>query len=153
MRNLDLMLARYGSEQLVTLLYMVLNPRHDELLVSNAGHPPAVILRSDLRTELLPYADGAPLGTGRQRRSQARLAFRVGDTLLAFTDGLIERRDEDIDAGMQRVQAATSFLADADPAAPRPSESLAFGLAELVGRLRVPGHDDDVAAVAVRRTR
>ena len=153
MRNLDLMLARYGSEQLVTLLYMVLNPRHDELLVSNAGHPPAVILRSDLRTELLPYADGAPLGTGRQRRSQARLAFRVGDTLLAFTDGLIERRDEDIDAGMQRVQAATSFLADADPAEPRPSESLAFGLAELVGRLRVPGHDDDVAAVAVRRTR
>lgn len=143
MRNLDLMLARYGTEQLVTLLYMVLNPRHDELLVTNAGHPPALILRSDLSTEQLPYADGAPLGTGRQRRSHTRLGFHAGDTLLAFTDGLIERRDEDIDTGMRRVHDALPDLVD---------PTLVAGLDDLVARLRVPGHDDDVAALAVRRT-
>lgn len=142
LRNLDLMLARYGTEQLVTLLYMVLNPRHDEVLVTNAGHPPALILRGDLSTEQLPYADGAPLGTGRQRRSQTRVPFLVGDTLLAFTDGLIERRDEDIDAGMRRVHDALPDLVE---------PTLVAGLDDLVARLRVPGHDDDVAALAVRR--
>jgi serine phosphatase RsbU (regulator of sigma subunit) len=142
LRNLDLMLTRYGSEQLVTLLYLVLNPRHDELMIANAGHPPAVILRADQSTEQLPYADGAPLGTGRQRRRQSRLPFRVGDTLLAFTDGLIERRDEDIDQGMKRVH-------DAMPAFV--GRSLAIGLADLVDGLREPSDDDDVAALAVRR--
>jgi GAF domain-containing protein len=143
MRSLDVMLARYGSEQLVTLLYMVLNPRHDELMIANAGHPPAVILRGDRSTEQLPYADGAPLGAGRQRRRQARLPFRVGDTLLAFTDGLIERRDEDIDQGMKRVHDAMPELV---------GRALTDGLSALVDRLREPSNDDDVAALAVRRT-
>jgi GAF domain-containing protein len=142
-RSLDLMLARYGSEQLVTLLYMVLNPRHDELMIANAGHPPGVILRSDLSTEQLPYADGAPLGAGRQRRRQSRVPFRAGDTLLTFTDGLIERRDEDIDQGMKRVHDAMPALV---------GNALAHGLADLVLRLREPSDDDDVAALAVRRT-
>jgi GAF domain-containing protein len=142
LRNLDLMLARYGSEQLVTLLYLVLNPRHDELMIANAGHPPAVILRADRSTEQLPYADGAPLGTGRQPRWQSRLPFRVGDTLLAFTDGLIERRDEDIDEGMKRVHDAMPVLVD---------RALAPGLATLVDGLRESSDDDDVAALAVRR--
>ncbi len=54
LRNLDLMFARYGTEQLVTLVYMVLNPRTDDLVVANAGHPPPVILRGDRSTEQLP---------------------------------------------------------------------------------------------------
>jgi GAF domain-containing protein len=143
MRNLDLMLDRYGSEQLVTLLYMVLNPRHNELMIANAGHPPGVVLRGDLSTEQLPYADGAPLGAGRQRRRQSRVPFRDGDTLLTFTDGLIERRDEDIDQGMKRVHDAMPDLV---------GRGLADGLADLVDRLREPSHDDDVAVLAVRRT-
>jgi GAF domain-containing protein len=143
LRNLDIMLGRYGSEQLVTLLYMVFNPRHDELMVANAGHPPAVLLRSDLSTEQLPWADGAPLGVGRHRRRQSRVAFRTGDTLLAFTDGLIERRDEDIERGMKRVHdAMPAFVGSALPPA----------LDDLVAQLRQDLHDDDVAALAVRRT-
>jgi GAF domain-containing protein len=143
LRSLDTMMSRYGSEQMVTLLYMVLNPRHDELVVANAGHPPAVLLRSDLSTEQLPWADGAPLGVGRHRRRQSRVAFRTGDTLLAFTDGLIERRDEDIEQGMKRVH-------DAMPTMLR--SSLATALDELVAQVRRELHDDDVAALAVRRT-
>jgi hypothetical protein len=102
-----------------------------------------VILRGDLGTEQLPYADGAPLGAGRQRRRQSRVPFRAGDTLLTFTDGLIERRDEDIDQGMKRVHDAMPDLV---------GRELAEGLADLVDRLREPSHDDDVAVLAVRRT-
>jgi hypothetical protein len=66
----------------------------------------------------------------------------VGDTLLAFTDGLIERRDEDIDQGMKKVHDAMPALVD---------RLLAPGLADLVDGLREPSDDDDVAALAVRR--
>ena len=143
LRNLDLMFARYGTEQLVTLVYMVLNPRTDDLVVANAGHPPPVILRGDRSTEQLPMADGAPLGAGPQRRRQVRVPLRAGDTLLAFTDGLIERRDEDIDAGLHRVHTALPSLVRA---------SLSESLRDLVGALREPSQDDDVAALMVRRT-
>jgi serine phosphatase RsbU (regulator of sigma subunit) len=112
-------------------------------MVANAGHPPAVVLRSDLSTEQLPWADGAPLGVGRRRRGLSRLSFRAGDTLVAFTDGLIERRDEDIEQGLKRVHEAMPAMAGSnlDPA-----------LDHLVAQLRRELHDDDVAAVAVRRT-
>lgn len=143
-RNLDLMFAQYGTEQLVTLVYMVLNPRTDELVVANAGHPPPVILRADRSTEQLPLADGAPLGAGPQRRRQVRVPLRAGDTLLAFSDGLIERRDEDIDRGLQRVHDGLSRLVGAD---------LSASLTDLVRTLREPSQDDDVAALMVRRTR
>ena len=143
LRSLDIMLGRYPSEQLVTLLYLLFNPRHDELMVANAGHPPAVVLRSDLSSEQLPWADGAPLGVGRHRRRLSRLHFRTGDTLVAFTDGLIERRDEDIEKGMKRVHEGMPAMVGLP---------LDKALDDLVAQLRRKVHDDDVAAVAIRRT-
>ena len=72
-----------------------------------------------------------------------RVPLRAGDTLLAFTDGLIERRDEDIDAGLHRVHTALPSLVRA---------GLSESLRDLVGALREPSQDDDVAALMVRRT-
>ena len=67
----------------------------------------------------------------------------VGDTVLAFTDGLIERRDEDIDAGQQRVLDALKTLDAPD---------LSRALDAVVQQLPDPDRDDDVAALAARRT-
>ena len=97
MTKLDLMFAQYPTEQLVTLVYLLVDPAGDELVVANAGHPPPVLLRADLSADQLPLADGCPLGAVPQDRRQITVPFRAGDTVLAFTDGLIERRDEDID--------------------------------------------------------
>jgi PAS domain S-box-containing protein len=144
MEKLDLMFAEYPIEQLVTLVYLVVDPTRDELVVSNAGHPPPVLLRADLSTEQLPFAEGSPLGTVPQARRQVTLPFHVGDLVLAFTDGLIERRDEDIDQGQQRVLEAVTTLAQPD---------LSGALADVVSRVRDPSRDDDVAALAARRTR
>jgi serine phosphatase RsbU (regulator of sigma subunit) len=66
----------------------------------------------------------------------------VGDLLLAFTDGLIERRDEDIDAGQRRLLDAVPGLANGN---------LSAQLDLLVEDLRDRTRSDDVAAVAVRR--
>ncbi len=99
------MFDQFPSDQLVTLVYLVADPATDELVVTNAGHPPPVLLRADGSTEQLPFADGVPLGTLPAGRKQSTVPFRAGDTLLAFTDGLIERRSEDIDLGQDRLLA------------------------------------------------
>ena len=142
MRKLDLMFAQYGREQLVTLVYMVASPERDELLVANAGHPPPLILRRDLGIEQLPLAGGPPLGAAAVRRRQSSATLSPGDTLLAFTDGLIERRDEDIDQGMERLIQGLPVLGQPD---------LSAALVRLVDLMRDPSQDDDVAVLVARR--
>ncbi|HEX8970143.1 GAF domain-containing SpoIIE family protein phosphatase [Oryzihumus sp.] len=140
--RLDLMFAQYPTEQLVTLVYMVADPTRGELVVANAGHPPPVLLRRDGRSEPLPLASGPPLGIAEQPRQELTVPLERGDTLVAFTDGLIERRDEDIDRGQQRMDEAMTRLTGTD---------LSVALHELVAELRDASRDDDVAALAVRR--
>jgi serine phosphatase RsbU (regulator of sigma subunit) len=142
MSNLDRMFDQFPSDQLVTLVYLVADAERDELVVTNAGHPPPVLLRADGSTEQLPFADGVPLGTLPVRRQQAVVPFHSGDTLLAFTDGLIERRAEDIDRGQDRLVAALGALTDPD---------LAGALDRIVDEVRDPTRDDDVAALVARR--
>ena len=142
MKRLDQMFAQYMTEQLVTLVYMLVDTSRNELMVANAGHPPPVLLRADGTVEQLPLADGSPLGTLPQERQQMRVHFHAGDTVLAFTDGLIERRGEDIDRGQERVLQALQTLSQPD---------LDAALREVVERVREPARHDDVAALAARR--
>ena len=72
MSKLDLLFAQNESEQLVTLVYVLLDPERDDLVVANAGHPPPVILRRDLSTEQPPLASGPPLGTTPDTASRSR---------------------------------------------------------------------------------
>ena len=60
--RLDAMVVRYGTEQLVTLVYAVADAATGTLVVTNAGHPPPSIVRADGSVERLPFADGPPLG-------------------------------------------------------------------------------------------
>jgi PAS domain S-box-containing protein len=140
--KLDLLFATYGMTQLVTLVYIVVDPRCDGLTLVNAGHPPPVLLRTDGTTEQLPLASGPPLGMGAGPRRPVSVAFHDGDSLLAFTDGLIERRDEDIDEGQRRLRETVPGLAR------RP---LVEALPWLVEQVRDHTREDDVAAVVVRR--
>jgi len=142
LRLLDQLFDTYSFSQLVTMVLVLIDPEHDELVVVNAGHPPPVILRADGGVEQLPYAHGAPLGAPTGRRHAVTVPFHAGDTILAFTDGLIERREEDIDQGQSRLLDSVPLLAGG---------GLSEALAEVVERTRCPARDDDVAALAVRR--
>jgi serine phosphatase RsbU (regulator of sigma subunit) len=144
LKQLDLLFNTYGMTQLVTMVYMVLNPDRNELVAANAGHPPPVILRADGRTEQLPLANGAPLGIASGERESVTIEFHAGDTVMAFTDGLIERREEDIDKGQQR-------LLDNVPTFCR--SSLADALPLIIEAVRDHTREDDVAALAVRQER
>ena len=75
-------------------------------------------------------------------RARSSVPFGVGDTLLAFSDGLVERRDEDIGTGLDRLGSAVPHLA---------ASPLADGLERLVSSVRDDTYDDDMAALALRR--
>jgi serine phosphatase RsbU (regulator of sigma subunit) len=140
--KLDRMLAEFGDDQFVTLAYLLVDPVRNELLVANAGHPAPILLRADASVEQFPGADGGPLAIGEGRRRKHRVPFAPGDTVLLFTDGLIERRTEDIDTGRGRLSAALLSLSGAD---------LGRGLRNLISAVADETHDDDVAALALRR--
>ncbi|MDP5181033.1 SpoIIE family protein phosphatase [Blastococcus sp. BMG 814] len=110
---------------------------------ANAGHlPPLVLTEEGQVAELGEWTGDLLLGVdpGTQRRESVAM-LRRGSTVLLYTDGLVERRDSDLDEGIQRLRAAVEELADL------PLEAL---LDELLHRL-VDGHpEDDVALVAVR---
>ena len=140
--KLDRMFELYGSEQLVTLLYLLADPDRDELVIGNAGHPPPVLVRCDGTAERLPSADGPPLGVGSAPRGEHVVRLEVSDTIVAFTDGLIERRGEDITDGQERLTAAVLALGR------RPLPELVLAVVERVGD---PSRDDDIAVLGVRR--
>ncbi|MDX3642291.1 PP2C family protein-serine/threonine phosphatase [Streptomyces sp. MB09-02B] len=90
---------------------------------SSAGHLPPALLRGDGSVVFLDGATDPPLGARPEHtpRPEATLDFTDGDTLVLYTDGLIERRDEDIDASLGRLaealtrhcRSAPELLADA----------------------------------------
>jgi GAF domain-containing protein len=141
---MDRLFTAYDVGQLVTLVYLVADPAQDLVAMVNAGHPPPVVLRAAGSVEQLPSTGGPPLGTGQGDREVTTFDLAVGDLLLAFTDGLIERRDEDIDVGQGRVLDDVAHLSDG---------ALAARLEELVTTLRDHTRSDDVAALALRRGR
>ncbi|AKJ15392.1 protein phosphatase [Streptomyces incarnatus] len=88
-----------------TAVKAIVDTRSRLITYSSAGHPPPVLVDPGGRCELLDQATDPPLGTRPQHvpRPQAIAAYRPGDTLVLYTDGLIERRDEDIDVSLSRL--------------------------------------------------
>jgi serine phosphatase RsbU (regulator of sigma subunit) len=139
---LDRLFEQYDFHQLVTLVYAVADPARDELVVANAGHPPPVVHRADGSVEVVAGEPGLLLGAGGGLRDPITVPFHAGDLLLAYTDGLVERRDEDIETGVTRLVEACAHHDDKD---------LATWVAAVVLASRDVRRDDDVAVLAVRR--
>ena len=143
--RLDKVFDLYEMNQLVTMVYAVIDPSRDEVTLANAGHPPPLRLRDDGSAEQLAVAEDVLLGVGPVERTTVTLPFFAGDALLAFTDGLIERRNEDIDAGQRRLLAAVERSG-------HPTTD-STTLDALVTEVSDPQRDDDVAVLVVRRKR
>jgi PAS domain S-box-containing protein len=117
---------------------------HHTITYSSAGHPPPVLVRPDGRIEFLDQATDPPLDARPEPvlRPQASTTFTDGATLVLYTDGLIERRREDIDTGLSRLADSLARHREADP------ETLADAvLLELLPR---GGATDDTALIIVR---
>ncbi|MFB7497453.1 PP2C family protein-serine/threonine phosphatase [Streptomyces sp. NPDC056161] len=110
---------------------------------SRAGHPPPALLHRDGTVEFLDRATDPPLGARPEHGPwpQAATSFTEGSSLVLYTDGLIERRHEDIDTGLTRLADSLIRHRGADP------ESLADAL--LTDLSAPQGITDDTALVIV----
>ena len=119
--------------------------RHPQLRWSNAGHPPPVLLDPDGEVRVLTSSSGkADLLLGidaTSARHTEETGIPPGSTLLLYTDGLIERRGQTLDDGLQQLLSTVAEHAGEDLA----------GLCDGIVERLVPGAgEDDVAIVAVR---
>jgi PAS domain S-box-containing protein len=150
LRGLDSSMATLETKTLATAAVARFEQTADELergvtrmRWANAGHlPPLVINPDGSVAELATWRGDLMLGVDAEaRRRESVVTLDRGATVLLYTDGLIERRDADLDSGMVRLRDALIELAD------RP---LAEMLDELLERLVHGRPEDDVALVAVR---
>ncbi len=126
---------------LSTALIGVGNTETGAVTVANAGHLNPLRVTGSA-AEFIPTAVGLPLGVAPGSYLPTTFHLTSGSTLVAFTDGLVERRGESIDLGLERlVRAATQFDSTLDEL-----------LTRLTGTLEPAGSDDDVAVLAFRWT-
>jgi serine phosphatase RsbU (regulator of sigma subunit)/DNA-binding response OmpR family regulator/anti-sigma regulatory factor (Ser/Thr protein kinase) len=131
-----------GQGMVATVAFLVLNVTAQAVTVARAGHPPPMLRTADGEVRLLDTAHTLPLGVDRSASpSEATYRIGPGDTLLLYTDGLIERRGETITAGVQR-------LCDEFSAAPEHAEGLCRHVVERL--LGEHPSSDDAALLAVR---
>src|SRR4051795_416395 len=140
---LDQLFEQYDFHQLVTMVYAIADPLSNELVVANAGHPPPVLRRANGDVEVIEAEPGLLLGAGGGDRTPVTVPFSRGDLLVTYTDGLIERRDEDIDTGVKRLAEACAMFSE--------DQDLLDGLAGVISSVRDARRDDDVAGLALRR--
>lgn len=107
---------------------------------SNAGHLPPAIVRGDGSVTMFRTPPDVLLGIGTARRSTHETMLPVGSTLLMFTDGLVERRGEDIDESLGKLVSVLSDLGGLD------AEPLCDAVLE---RMVTPAAEDDIAVLAV----
>jgi PAS domain S-box-containing protein len=119
--------------------------RDDQVLLrwASAGHPPPVVVAPDGTVSVL---DGAPadllLGVEPESHREDRaVVLDRGCTVLLYTDGLVERRDRDIDAGTDELVTVLGECGGL---------SLDQLCDRVLERMFLPDAEDDVALLAVR---
>lgn len=147
LEQLDAAAALIPDAYCTTVFLAILDAHSGLLEYSNAGHMPAVLVEGGSETSPVPTfltdAGSVPLAVRRnETRPQASRVLLPGSTLMLFTDGLVERKHESIDDGLERVAAV---LADT---VGLPINAVAD---VVLTELAPPGgYDDDVAMVVYR---
>jgi serine phosphatase RsbU (regulator of sigma subunit)/anti-sigma regulatory factor (Ser/Thr protein kinase) len=138
--SVNRLMANLGPTDMTTLAYAVLDSAEQELELVVAGHPPALLASGEAVARYLPLQGGMALGASQTSTYRSlTVPFPAGSTLVLYTDGLVERRGESIDDGLERLRAIGERIDDVD--------SLCTRLLEEMVEDEPP---DDVAVVAAR---
>jgi PAS domain S-box-containing protein len=128
--------------EMATLVYLVFDPESGRVTLSNAGHPPPLVIPADGEPSYRRDGLAPPLGAAPRADLFAEATFELvdGSTLLLFTDGLVERRGLPIEQELDRLMH--------EAAAQGPDlDALCDHLLEVFVGSDV---DDDVALLALR---
>ncbi|GAA2138601.1 hypothetical protein GCM10009844_06720 [Nocardioides koreensis] len=137
---LDGLVRDLGPDQIVTCLYAVFDPADRTLRFANAGHLPPIVVGGGGGATVLAAAEDPPLGVGLYNLRQDEVTLGPGTTVVLYTDGLVERRGEDLEWGIESLRGLSERLEGELAHAP---ETLVAG--------RLPeGPDDDVAILVAR---
>jgi serine phosphatase RsbU (regulator of sigma subunit) len=136
--------ARRGADTLGATVGCVLLGPAERISYACAGLPPPVWLRAAGDATLLTGARRPLLGIGEAGidYEEASIEFDIGDTLVLYTDGLIERRGEPIDVGIERLRQVIQARRGL-----RPEDLCDAVLAEVA--LEQP--EDDIALLVMQR--
>ncbi|MEU3302592.1 SpoIIE family protein phosphatase [Streptomyces sp. NPDC006678] len=139
LRQLDLAIADTMARPATCLLVRV-DPARGLGSFSSAGHLPPVVFTAAGSAELVDVPAGPPLGTGLGGYELVTRELTPEDTLLLYTDGLVERRDEDIDVSLERLTSVRLPCT-------APMEDMVDA---VVRELDAEHAEDDVALLAAR---
>lgn len=108
---LDRFAADLPRARSATCLVALIDPVRREIEYSCAGHMPPVVARPGGRPERLDLAQDPPLAVPRSRpRRTTTVPFPPGSVIVLYTDGLVERRNELIDIGLERLETLIENL-------------------------------------------
>ncbi len=140
--RVNTLMPRLTSSHIATVVYCVFDPARSEVTFASAGHLPPLIVDERGEAAFAEVNGSLPLGALLLTRYETYKApLTRGSTLLLYTDGLIERRDQSI---RQRLGLLRSVCASA------PSEPEPF-CDQIVSSMTDGGSiDDDVALLALR---
>jgi anti-sigma regulatory factor (Ser/Thr protein kinase)/putative methionine-R-sulfoxide reductase with GAF domain len=141
LKRLDRLLQSIRGRGMATAAYARFSLETGSLRIASAGHPPPVLVSATGEASLVELTAAPPLGTlPYPTHREVAMSLGPGETILMYTDGLIERRGEPLTAGLERLRAAAGVAASAEEICQRVIDALVPAL----------GSPDDVAVVALR---
>jgi sigma-B regulation protein RsbU (phosphoserine phosphatase) len=106
LRMLDRKIQYFEPDAMATVLYGLYTPETGEFTASSAGHLPPALAAPNAQAALLPLRPDPPIGVADDPQRRSTTAFiPPGALLCCFTDGLVERRDQSIDHGIEKLAA------------------------------------------------
>jgi len=138
--HLDDLVQGLNEALLVTCVYAVYDPFTRECVLANAGHPPP-LLDGAHGCHPMEVPPDVPLGVGGIAFTDHAFIVAPGDTIVLYTDGVVERRGQSVDQGVRALCDALEAIGPgASPAA----------LCRATLRASTGPLDDDRAVLAMR---
>jgi serine phosphatase RsbU (regulator of sigma subunit)/anti-sigma regulatory factor (Ser/Thr protein kinase) len=140
LESLDGLVRDIGEDQIVTCIYAVFDPADQRLRFANAGHLPPIIATPGGECRLVGGDENPPLGIGAVNVRQHEVTLTSNSRVVLYTDGLVERRGEDLERGVESLAQHVAELTGPVEGVPE----------ELVAAMLPHGPDDDVAVLVAR---
>ena len=140
LESLDGIVRELGEDQIVTCIYAVFDPADRVLRFANAGHLPPIVALPGGECFLVEGSENPPLGVGPFNLTPLEVDLESNARVVLYTDGLVERRGEDLQLGIKTLAERVADLTGPVEGVPE----------ELVASMLPDGPDDDVAILVAR---